>query len=507
MRKVGENVYNELTSKLKESVMAVMPIAILVLLVNFALVHIPMYNVILFLICVVMLIIGIALFGLGADVSMMIIGEKLGSYIIKTRKVWFITVVTLIIGILATVAEPDLKVLAEQTPFDNNVLVYSVALGVGIFLVIAFFRILFQIKLSYLLMVFYALAFIIAALISQDFVPLAFDSGGVTTGPITVPFIMALGVGLASVRGDKTAEQDSFGLVALCSIGPILTVLILGLISGDAEGSYNTITMESYNGIGEVFGAVFTALPTYMEEVLLAVAPILVFFLIFNFIFIRMNKKALLKILIGLLYTYVGLVLFLTGANVGFMSTGYYFGYYIAENGMGWLLIPLGMLMGFFIVMAEPAVQVLKQQVEDMTEGAISGKLMGYSLSIGVGIAVGLAMLRVITGISIWYMILPGYIIALVITFFVSPIYTAIAFDSGGVASGPMTATFLLPLAMGACDGVGGNIMSDAFGIVTMVAMTPVITVQVLGLIAKFKAPARKGLEIIADSDIIDFSE
>lgn len=487
--------------------MAVLPIAILVLLVNFALVHIPVYNVVLFLICVAMLVMGVALFGLGADVSMMIIGEKLGSYIIKTRKVWFITIVTLVIGILATVAEPDLKVLAEQTPFSNNVIIYSVALGVGIFLVVAFFRILFQVKLSYVLMGLYTIALIIAALISGDFVPLAFDSGGVTTGPITVPFIMALGVGFSSVRGDKTAEQDSFGLVALCSIGPILTVLILGLIKGDARGSYNTIAMESFNSMGEVLSAVFSALPVYMEEVLLAVAPILIFFLIFNFIFIRMNKKALLKILIGLLYTYLGLVLFLTGANVGFMSTGYYFGYYIAQSGMGWFLIPLGVLMGFFIVMAEPAVQVLKQQVEDMTEGAIGSRLMGYSLSIGVGIAVGLAMVRVITGISIWYMILPGYIIALVITFFVSPIYTAIAFDSGGVASGPMTAAFLLPLAMGACEGVGGNIMTDAFGIVTMVAMTPVITVQVLGLVARFRKPAIKGLEIIADSDIIDFDE
>ncbi len=485
--------------------MSVLPITLLVLMVNFAIIGIPAYNIVSFLISVVMLIGGIALFGLGADISMMTMGEKIGSYITKTKNLWLITIVTFLLGVLATVAEPDLKVLAEQTPFSNNVLIYSVALGVGIFLVVAFYRILLQIKLSYLLMGLYAVAFILAALISQDFVPLAFDSGGVTTGPITVPFIMALGVGLASVRGDKTAEQDSFGLVALCSIGPILTVLILGLIHGDSQGNYNAITFEEYDNLSKAVIVFIEALPTYMEEVLHAILPMLAFFLVFQFIFLKLNKRSLAKILVGLLYTYVGLVLFLTGANVGFMSIGYYMGYYISSNGMGWLLIPLGMLMGFFIVMAEPAVQVLRQQVEDMTDGAISSKLMGYSLSIGVAFAVGLAMIRVITGISIWYMILPGYIIALAITRFVSPIYTAIAFDSGGVASGPMTATFLLPMAMGACEGIGGNIMADAFGIVTMVAMTPVITVQVLGLIAKFKAKKSVALEIISDSDIIDF--
>lgn len=498
-------MHNELTLKLKEALMAVLPIAALVLIVNFTIVGMPVYNILVFLISVVLLVIGIALFGIGADVSMMAMGEKLGSYIIKTRKLWFITIVTLIIGILATVAEPDLKVLAEQTPFSNRVIIYSVAIGVGVFLVVAFYRILLQIKLSYLLMVLYALAFIMAAMVSEDFVPLAFDSGGVTTGPITVPFIMALGAGLASVRGDKTAEQDSFGLVALCSIGPILTVLILGLVSGGGESRYNAIVFEEYTEIGQAADAFFKAFPVYMEEVLHAVLPLLIFFLVFQFLFLKLNKKALVKILAGLLYTYVGLVLFLTGANVGFMSIGYYIGYYIADSGIGWLLVPLGMLMGFFIVMAEPAVQVLRQQVEDMTEGAVNGRVMGCSLSIGVAVAVGFAMLRVITGISIWYMILPGYLLALIITFFVPPIYTAIAFDSGGVASGPMTATFLLPLAMGACEGAGGSIMTDAFGIVTMVAMTPVITVQVLGLIAGFKSKSLVTLEIIADSDIIDF--
>lgn len=496
----------ELFVKLKESLFAVLPITVIVLLASFIIEPMPKHNVAMFLISVLMLIVGMAFFTLGADISMMIMGEKIGSEVIRTRKLWWIILVTFIIGVIITVAEPDLKVLARQTPaVPDNVLIYSVALGVGIFLVVSFLRILLQLKLSYLLIGLYGVVFLIAAFTHKDFLAVAFDSGGVTTGPITVPFIMSLGVGLASVRGDNNAESDSFGLVALCSVGPILTVLLLGMFFNSSEGSYVPITVENYNTMGEIFHVFAEAAPEYMIEVAKAVAPIVVFFIIFQIFFLKLSKKVLIKIGIGLLYTYLGLVLFLTAANVGFMSVGYYIGDMLVSNNMAWLLIPLGMMMGYFIVAAEPAVQVLKQQVEDMTQGTISAKAMGLSLSIGVAISVGLAMVRVVTGISVFYMLIPGYVFALVMSFFVTPVFTAIAFDSGGVASGPMTATFLLPFAMGACESLGGNILTDAFGIVAMVAMTPLITIQALGLIYSIKG-RRAGIvtEIITEDGLVD---
>ena len=304
---------------------------------------------------------------------------------------------------------------------------------------------------------------------------------------------MALGLGLSSIRGDKTSEEDSFGLVAMCSIGPIFTVLILGALNNTDTPEQTLTPAGSYESVSEAFQVFVHAFPHYMKDVASALLPIIVFFLVFNAISLKLDKKTLIKIFIGLVFTYVGLVLFLTGANVGFMPIGQYLGESLAGGKFSWLLIPIGMLIGYFIVSAEPAVHVLKQQVETITEGRISAKALGLSLALGVAASVGIAMIRVLTGVSILWFLIPGYAFALIISCIVPPIFTSVAFDAGGVASGPLTATFLLPLAMGACSSVGGNIAEDAFGIVAMVAMTPLLTIQILGLISKFKsAPATK---------------
>ena len=321
----------------------------------------------------------------------------------------------------------------------------------------------------------------------NEFVSVAFDSGGVTTGPITVPFIMALGVGLASIRGDSGAQDDSFGLVALCSIGPVLAVLLLGIFYSGGDAGYTQIAVPELEDTRQVAAEFVHALPDYIREVVSALLPVIAFCAIFQLIFKRFHKIQLQKIGIGFLYTFVGLALFLTGVNVGFMPAGHYLGQQLALSGKSWILIPLGMLIGYFLVTAEPAVHVLNRQVETITNGGISQRAMMLSLSIGVACSVGLAMLRVLTGISIYCILIPGYLIALTLTFFVPRIFTGIAFDSGGVASGPMTTTFLLPFSMGACEALGGNVLTDAFGIVAMVAMTPLLTIQTLGLLYRFK--------------------
>ena len=498
---------NQLLQKLKEAVPSVMPVTIIVLILCFTIVDASPQFIVLFLIGAVLLMAGMIFFTLGADVSMMKIGETIGSRITKSRKVLFIAIVCFTLGVIITVAEPDLRVLADTVPIvENAVLIWSVAIGVGIFLVVSFFRVYLQIKLSYILIVMYIIVFGLALspLIPNDFVAVAFDSGGVTTGPITVPFIMALGVGLASVRGDKTTQEDSFGLVALCSIGPILTVLLLGAINGASGLTASSDPIPEYATVGEILNAYVHAIPEYCVEVATALLPIIAFFIVFQIFFLKINKKEVIKIFIGLVYTYLGLVLFLTGVNVGFMPMGTFIGQSLASSRYYMLLIPICAVIGYFIVAAEPAVHVLKQQVENITEGRISQRSMATSLAIGVAISAALAMVRVITGISIWYILIPGYIFSLIMTFFVPPIFTAIAFDAGGVASGPMTATFLLPLAIGACQALDGNVLMDAFGLVAFVAMTPLVTIQLLGLISKIKSAGRTKKAVPASIPLSD---
>ncbi len=490
--------------KLKEILMAVFPIIAIVLLLCFTIAPISPSILMAFLIGAVLLTVGMLLFSIGAELAMTPMGERVGTTMTKSKNLLVMVLVSFTLGFIITISEPDLQVLAEQVPsVPNMVLILAVAAGVGCFLVIALLRMLFRIALAHMLLIFYAVLFILAYFVPKDFLSVAFDSGGVTTGPMTVPFIMAFGIGIAAIRSDRHAADDSFGLVSLCSIGPIIAVLILGMIYHPESADYVPKSIPDIENSVELWGLFSKGFPTYIKEMVVSLFPIILFFGIFQVISRDIKKKALIKIIIGLVYTYVGLVLFLTGVNVGFMPAGNYLGQVIAGLPYGWIIVPIGVIIGYFIVLAEPAVFVLTKQVEEITSGAISAKAMGTSLSIGVSASIGIAMIRVLTGISIMWFVVPGYAIALILTFFVPKIFTAIAFDSGGVASGPMTATFLLPFAMGACSALGGNIVTDAFGVVAMVAMTPLITIQGLGLIYRLKAE-RLQKETVGEAISID---
>lgn len=478
----------KLMEKLKEALKAVLPIIGIVLLLCFSIAPISPSILLCFLMGGVLIIAGMMFFTLGAEMAMTPMGERVGTSLTKSRKLWVVIPLSFLLGFIITISEPDLQVLANQVPsIPNMTLIVAVACGVGVFLVIAMLRMLFSIALPPLLVIFYAVVFILAFFVPQSFLSVAFDSGGVTTGPMTVPFIMALGVGISAVRNDRHAADDSFGLVALCSIGPILAVLILGMIYNPQESAYVPPVIPDIADSTELWDLFQVGFPTYMKEIAVSLLPIVAFFGVFQIVSLRLSKRNLLKILVGLVYTYLGLVLFLTGVNVGFMPAGNYIGQVLAGLEYRWIIVPIAMVIGYFIVRAEPAVYVLNKQVEEITDGAISAKAMGLGLSIGVSLSLGLAMVRVLTGISILWFVIPGYVLALGISFFVPKIYTAIAFDSGGVASGPMTAAFLLPLAQGACVAVGGNIVTDAFGVVAMVAMTPLITIQLMGILSQIR--------------------
>ncbi|MDE5819364.1 MAG: DUF1538 domain-containing protein [Lachnospiraceae bacterium] len=480
---------SKLIEKSKETLKAVVPIILIVLLLSFTIAPISPDILMEFLIGAVMLIVGMLFFSIGAEMAMTPMGERVGTTMTKSRKLLVMIVVSFALGFVITISEPDLQVLAQQVPsIPNLILIVAVAAGVGLFLVFALLRMLLRVPLPPLLLLFYAILFALAAFVPKDFLAVAFDSGGVTTGPMTVPFIMAFGVGISAIRNDKHAAEDSFGLVSLCSVGPIIAVLILGMIYHPESTEYLSDAIPEITDSVQLGRLFARGIPVYLREMAVSLLPIVLFFGAFQLISRDMKKKTLIKILIGLVYTYVGLVLFLTGVNVGFMPAGNYLGQVIAGLPYAWIIVPIGMIIGYFIVQAEPAVFVLTKQVEEITSGAISAKAMETSLSVGVATSIGLAMIRVLTGISIMWFVVPGYAIALLLTFFVPKIFTSIAFDSGGVASGPMTATFLLPFAMGACNAVGGNIITDAFGVVAMVAMTPLITIQSLGLIYQVKA-------------------
>ncbi len=488
--------------KLKESLISVLPIAVIVLIISFTpLAPLSATEQITFAVCAVLLILGIGLFNLGADLAMTPMGEHVGTGLTKSKKVIVLISVCFIMGVLITIAEPDLSVLAEQVkdimPGEGDVskwlLIITVGLGVGIFLVIGIVKIIFHKDLSKLLIFFYMMLFALCAVLTANekfgLLPLSFDSGGVTTGPITVPFIMALGFGIATTVGGKNSNENSFGLIALCSVGPIIAVMVLSLASKGNLQSYNT---DIYN-ISESLGANLGPLILKkIGEVALALGLIVVFFFILQFTVLKLPRQKLAQIGIGIVYTFLGLVIFLIAVEVGFMPIGYKIGKQLAEYSQT-LLVIFGFIIGLVVVLAEPAVHVLNKQVEEVTGGGVRKIEMVLALSLAVGISIGLSLIRIIFKFSILYYLIPGYLISLGLSFFVPKIYTAIAFDSGGVASGPLTSSFILPLLIGACGTVcgDGSIYELAFGVVAMVAMTPLITIQALGFKAVMSTKVR----------------
>ncbi len=504
----------ELRSKITEALISALPITLIVYLISL----LPWFDfsaaeLIAFTISAVFLILGIGLFNLGADLAMTPMGTHMGSGLSRQKKLSLLLIVCFVMGLLITIAEPDLQVLAKQVSsvMNGTTLIIAVGVGVGLLLIVSILRIVFKRRLGMILMLFYMLLFAMALLLAVNdnlaLMPVAFDSGGVTTGPITVPFIMALCVGISSVLGDRHSQENSFGMVALCSVGPILVVLFLGVLS-DSQLSYVVPDFAVSDNVAGAF--IHTALHTG-KEVALALGMIVAFFLVCQMVFLRLPKRQLVRIGVGVVLTYIGLLLFLTSVNVGFMPIGYKLGMALS-NMKPYFAIGLGLIMGVLVVLAEPAIHVLNQQVEEITGGYITRKSMLMGLCIGVGSAIALSVTRILFDFSLAYYIIPGYFISLALSLFVPPVYTAIAFDSGGVASGPMTSGFILPFAIGVCVGAQGEsaVLRDAFGVVAMVAMAPLITIQLLGFraIVHNHIQEKRAMKRILDADdrqIINF--
>ena len=504
----------ELQAKIKEALMSVLPITALVyLLAATPVLSLTRTELVTFTLGAVLLILGIGLFSMGADLAMTPMGAHVGSGLSKQKRLELLLGVCFVLGVLITIAEPDLQVLAGQVQsvINGTVLTYTVGVGVGAFLLVAILKIVFQKSLSQILMLFYMLLFALSLLLAVggklSMLPVAFDSGGVTTGPITVPFLMALGVGVSHVLGDRRSKENSFGIVALCSIGPVLAVLILGILSRK-ELVYD---VPDFAMSADILGAFGHTLLHTCREVGLALGMIVVFFGVCQVLFLKLSRKQLNRIAVGVVFTYLGLVLFLTGVNVGFMPLGYKMGSSLSQAHPA-VLVSFGFGAGVLTVLAEPAVHVLNTQVEEVTGGLVGRKSMMVALCLGVGASIALSMVRIVYDFSLVYYLIPGYFLSLALSLFVPPVYTAIAFDSGGVASGPMTSGFILPLAVGACVSLQGAdaVLRDGFGVVAMVAMTPLIAIQLLGFrgIVAERVNERRAMKRILDADdqqIINF--
>ncbi len=502
--------------QLKESFYSVIPIYLLVIILNFTpLISLDGNSLLIFTISTIILILGIAFFNLGASIAMTPMGKKAGEGLTKQGKIGILLIIGFILGFLVTVAEPDLQVLAKQTEavFNSTTLILGIGVGVGTFLLLSIIKTIKRINLSQLLMFFYMILFATALLSvltgNEKIIALAFDSGGVTTGPITVPFLMALGLGISNVVSKKSDKDASFGLIALCSVGPILIVLLLSIFS-KGEITYN---LPDYSLSDNFLLTFLHCLVEKLKDVGIALALIVICFMTLDFIILKLPRKKIYRMGIGVIYTYIGLVLFLAAVDAGYIAIGYTVGCQLAANCPKYLLVIIGFIIGGLTVLAEPAIAVLKEQVEEITNGLVKQKSLMIALIAGVGLAIALSVLRIIFSFNILYYLIPGYIICLGLSFFIPKIYTAIAFDSGGVASGPLTSSFILPLAIGMCYTLTGDvdkILTDAFGVVALVAMSPLITIEILGLIAiikdqiKSKKAIKKALKN-NDRIIIDF--
>lgn len=477
------------SAKTKEAVFSILPVCLIVLVLGATVTPIDSGVMLAFLFGGLLMAAGMGLFSLGADVAITPIGEYVGTAVLKTKKLWVIFPVLFIVGLIITVAEPDLQFLAVQIGESVNkwLLIVTVGVGVGVFLCVAFLKMVLRLKMSVVLLISYIAVFALSFFVPKNFMPLAFDSGGVTTGPISVPFIIAIGTGIASIREDGNAESEGFGLAALCSIGPIISVMILGIIYKPfmGESMQNLIVLANSKAVIYEFGMEF---PVVFKEVGFAILPILLLFLTFYAFGKKNGDGFFVRTILGVLYTYLGLVLFLVGAKVGFGNMGYNIGKAFGGLDHAWIVVPIGMIIGFFIIAAEPAVHVLISRVSDISGGAISKKTLALSLMFGMAAAVGLSFLRAVLHIRIIYFLIPAYIVAISLSFIVPELFTAVAFDAGGVSSGAMTTCFLLPLALGFCNAAGGDFATEGFGLIALVAILPVLTLQILGLLVKTKS-------------------
>jgi len=528
---------NRYIKSMLSSALSVLPMIALVFLLSIIKVNggvslVPMkgFDYLALVLGAVIMIVGLGFFQVGAQTGLAKVGEYMGSSLSKQSKLAIVVIFSFLLGALITCAEPSILIVAGQVNIPSLLLIAVIAGGVGIFVIIGVVRIVFhgQLKLWYVF--YYFIVFALLCLISIDedmakFLPFIFDAGGITTGSATVPFILSLGAGIAVVRGGRKATEDSFGLVGMASIGPILSMTILLLANKSGFSAYTFELFDGFVDMGDVGWHLLDALiPSGLShlgtliEVLMALIPIIIIFVIYDLIYIKLPKNKIRELIVGFAVSYFGLVIFLTGVN-SIMTP---FGTFVGVNvGQGldnyWLIILIAFTIGVVTVFCEPAIHVLTNQISDVSDGNISKTTVLISMAVGVGIAIGLSALRTLYDFSILYIIVPGYVLSVALMFITPNIFTAMAFDAGGTASGPMSVSFVMPMIIGITysktDYGTSSIeyYTRSFGVVALIALTPILTIQILGIVQDLKTKAR--LRVVStdiddplDAEIIHFN-
>lgn len=476
-------------NKLKENVFAVLPVTLLVVILHFLVAPIDGLALTRFVVGGVVIIIGLSIFLLGVDITIQPVGQALGSSLVRKKNLILLMVVGFFVGFLINVAEPNLHVLSAQVQMVTGgllpafLILVVAAIGIGIMIAMGLLRTVLQWSIKNFLLIMYGAILVLCILAPTDFIGIAFDASGAATGSITVPFILALGLGVASVHGGKGGEEDSFGLTAAACGGPIIAVLLMAIFMG-LEG-IDPVDMSEEAGVIDtsVFGPFLSQVPVLAKEIFLAIAPVFVITLIAQVTLMKLPRRTFRRIMVGFIYTYIGFVLFLTGVNAGFMDAGRLLGEAVAAQPV-WITVGVGALVGLVVILAEPSVHVLTAQVEDITAGALTRNAILITLALSAAASVALTVIRLVTGVPLWPFFLFGYGAALIISRFTPAMFVGLGFDSGGVASGPMTSTFILAFAQGVAVAVSGPLgLLDAFGVIAMVTVVPPITLQIFGII------------------------
>lgn len=481
-----------LRGKLGDVSRSLFPVIVLVLLLNFTLVKADNDVILRFLVGAFFLLIGLGIFLLGVDLGMNPIGDAMAREIATSTKAYKVAALSFLLGFLVTVAEPDLLILGNQVEgasgggINGMTMVYLVSIGVGVLVLMGTFRLLKGWSYPLFMGLAYLGIFVLSLFVSEEFLALSFDSSGATTGALTTPFVLAISLGLSRIKGGKSSEEDAFGLVGAMSAGPIFALMLMSILTGQKHIQGDAAPFVMSPG---VIGPMLNQLLPAFKESLVALVPIAFLFLGYNAYKFRMSRRELSRIIKGLVYIVLGLTLFLTGVYSGFLDMGRIIGQSIASE-HAWLLPVVGFLIGMIVVLVEPAVIVLGQQIEETTGGRIPGKIIKVTLSIGVALAIMSSMIRIlIPEVKLWYFLLPGFLTAIVLSFYSDPIFVGIAYDAGGVASGPMTATFVLSFAQGAAAMTPtANVLVDGFGVIAMVAMAPVLSLMIVGAVFKHRS-------------------
>ena len=509
---------------LKEAFYSSLPLAVIIIIVCVFVA--PMedpFNYVKLLVGYLSVVVGQSLFLVGLDESILPIGKMVGNSLSRLKKVVFIVGFGIVFGVLSTVAEPALAVLARQANMlidvvDTSVFIWISSLGIGAFIGFALYRILKNYNIKIVFAVLYIIVFVLAIFVPEEFVSLAFDGSGATTGDISVPFILVLGVGASATMSRKKTTDDTFGIIGIASVGPILTIFVYGIIlrfvGGGVIPPANLYTPEATVTLGNLLMSNFW-------DVILAILPIVLVFLLFQFFFIKLPAKELSRILLGTIPVCIGLLIFLSGIDYGFAYAAKYIGEIFFDASRPgwykWLLLVVGFVLGAAITMSEPAVTILGEQVEEITNGHIKKQTIRTTLAIGIGFASLLSILKILTQINILYFLTPLYIISIILMKFSPKMFVGLAFDSGGVTGGALTSAFLTPLTLGVAQAVAEaagpsaqSILTNGFGIIAFISVTPLIAVQVLGIIYEMRIKTIERISVdeeVHDLEMLLFSE